>query len=108
MTAPENAISLTITGTPDFGSEVLKSLYRLTGRSTVELRHAIRDGEPVYTAALFGNDHLDVVPRLEKTVDYLVGLGIPFTVHEWIDGERDEISLETMREILGAAAGTPS
>ncbi|WP_308798159.1 hypothetical protein [Agromyces silvae] len=108
MTAPENALSLTITGTPDFGSEVLKSLYRLTGRSTVELRRAIRGGEPVYTAALFGNDHLDVAPRLEKTVDYLVGLDIPFTIHEWIDGERDQISMETMREIIEADGGTPS
>ena len=100
---PENALSLTIAGHPDFGSEVLKSLYRLTGRSTVELRRAIRDGEPVYTASLFGNDHIHVVPRLEKTADYLDGLGIPFTVHEWVDGERDEISTDVMRQIIEAA-----
>lgn len=103
MTAPENALSLTIAGTPDLPGEVLKSLYRLTGRSTVELRRAIQTGEPVYRAALFGSDHLDVVPRLEKTVDYLVGLGVPFTIHEWLDGEPDEISIETMREIIESA-----
>lgn len=103
MNAPQNALSLTITGTPDFPGEVLKALYRLTGRSTVELRRAIQAGEPVYRAALFGTEHLDVVPRLEKTVDYLVGLGVPFTIDEWIDGERDEISVETMREIIESA-----
>jgi hypothetical protein len=108
VTATQNALSLTITGTPDFPSEVLKSLYRLTGRSTVELRRAIRAGEPVYSAALFGTDHLDVVPRLEKTVDYLVGLKVPFTIHEWIDGTRDPISIETMREIIEAADGSSS
>lgn len=102
---PENALSLTISGMPDFGSEVLHSLYRLTGRSTLELRRAIRAGEPVYTAALFGNDHIAVVPRLEKTADYLDGLGIAFTVHEWVDGERDAITLELMREIIRAADG---
>lgn len=107
MTTPENALSLTIAGTPDFGSEVLKSLYRLTRRSTVELRRAIRAGEPVYTAALFGNDHLEVVPRLEKTADYLDGLGVPFTIHEWIDGERDEISIETMRAIIESSGDEP-
>jgi len=101
---PQNSLSLTLVGTPDFGSDVLQSLYRLTGRSTVELRRAIRDGQPVYTAALFGSEHIRVVPRLEKTVDYLQGLGVPFTVHEWADGERDEISLEVMREIIESGA----
>jgi len=105
VTLPENALSLTISGMPDFGSEVLKSLYRLTGRSTVELRRAIRAGKPVYTAALFGNDHIEVVPRLEKTADYLDGLGVPFTVHEWVDGEQDEITVQAMREIIETAEG---
>jgi len=100
MVAPSNAISLTITGSPDFSSEILKALYRITGRSTVELRRAIRAGDPVFRAALFGTDHLDVVPRLEKTVDYLEGLGIAYTVQEWVDGEREEISVETMRQII--------
>jgi len=105
MTTPDNALSLTIVGTPDFGSDVLKPLYRITGRSAVELRDAIRGGEPVYTAALFGNDHLQVVPRLEKTAAYLEGIGVAFTVHEWADGEREEISIEVMRQIIGSAAG---
>jgi hypothetical protein len=106
VTAPHNALSLTIEGTPDLPSEPLQALYRLTGRSTVELRRSILAGEPVYTAALFGNDHIEVVPRLEKTAEYLQGLGLLFTVHEWADGEREEISLETMREIVAAGDDT--
>lgn len=105
MTTPDDALSLTIIGTPDFGSEVLKALYRITGRSTVELRRAIRGGKPVYTAALFGNDHIQVVPRLEKTVELLERLGVPFTVHEWVDGEREQISIEVMRQIIESAEG---
>lgn len=105
MPAPENALSLTIDGSPHFGSEVLASLFRLTQRSTPELRRAIAAGEPVYVAALFGNDHIEVVPRLEKTADYLTGLGVPFTVHEWIGDDREEITVEVMREILAAAEG---
>lgn len=101
----DNALSLTIVGTPDFGSEVLKSLYRITGRSTVELRRAISRGEPVYVAGLFGNDHIQVVPRLEKTAAYLDTLGIPFAVHEWVDGEREEISRVVMRQIIESADG---
>ena len=100
MTAPANALSLTIAGTPDFGSEVLKPLHRITGRSTGELRRAIRAGEPVYSAGLFDNDHIQVVPRLEKTAEYLAGLDVSFTVHEWVDGERNEISIEVMRQII--------
>lgn len=103
MTAPSNALSITIDGTPDFPSAVLMSLYRITGRSSVELRRAITAGEPVYSAALFGNDHIDVAPRLEKTASLLEELGVPFTVHEWVDGERDEIPVAVMREILGEA-----
>lgn len=108
MSAPENAISLTIVDRSDFGSEVLKSLYRLTGRSTGELRRAIHEGAPVYTAALFGNDHINVVPRLERTAAYLDSLGVPFTVDEWVDGERDQISVETMRAIIESADGSSS
>lgn len=105
MTAPENALSLTVAGTPDFPSEVLKALYRITGRSTIELRGSIRAAEPVYTAALFGNDHIDVVPRLEKTASYLDEIGVAFVVHEWADGAREEISRAVMREIIEAADG---
>lgn len=103
MTDTQNALSLTLEGTPDLPSEPLKALYRLTGRSTVELRRSILAGEPVYAAALFGADHIQVVPRLEKVVDYLTGLGLPFVVHEWVDGEREEIPVETMREIIDVA-----
>lgn len=105
MTAPRNALSLTLEGTPDLPSVPLKALYRVTGRSTVELRRSILAGEPIYTAALFGNDHIEVVPRLERTVEYLLGVGLPFVVHEWVDGEREEIPLETMQAILGEADG---
>jgi hypothetical protein len=105
MTAPENALSLTIVGTPDFAGDVLKALYRITGRSTVELRGSIRAGEPVYTAALFGNDHIEVVPRLEKTAAYLDEIGVPFVVEEWTDGQRDVISRDVMRQIIDAADG---
>lgn len=108
MTTSENALSITIGGTPDFGSEVLKSLYRITGRSTVELRRAIRAGEPVYTAALFGNDHIHAVPRLEKTVAYLESLGVPFSIQEWVDGRADVISLDVMRQIIHSADGSSS
>lgn len=100
MTSPDDALSITIAGAPDFGSEVLKALYRITGRSSDELRRAILSGEPVYAASLFGDDHLRVVPRLEQTVAYLTACGIPFVVHEWAEGEREEIRLDVMHEIL--------
>ena len=103
MPTPENALSLTVAGTPDYPSEVLKALYRITGRSTVELRNSIRAGEPVYTAALFGKDHIEVVPRLEKTAAYLDEIGAAFVVHEWADGTREEISRTVMQEIIEAA-----
>lgn len=103
MTEPQNALSITVPGAPFLPKDVLLALYRITGSSTVELRHAVADGEPVYRAALFGNDHLDVVPRLEKAVAYLDTLGVPLVVHEWVDGEREEISRETMRGILEGA-----
>ncbi len=100
MHASDTAISLTIDGAPDLGSGVLQSLYRITGRSSVELRHAIRAGEPVYTAALFGSDHIEVVPRLQRTLDHLDGLGLRCTIHEWREGVRAPISCEVMHEIL--------
>lgn len=100
MPSPDTALSLTIDGAPDLGSGVLQALYRLTGRSSVELRHAIRAGEPVCTAALFGSDHIEVVPRLQRTLDYLDRLGLPCTIHEWTAGVRAPISREVMREII--------
>lgn len=96
----DNALSIVLDGTPDFPSAVLQALYRLTGRSTVELRRDILAGEPVFTAPLFGNDHIVAVPRLEKTIAYLAELGAPFRRYEWVDGAREEISAETMRSIL--------
>ncbi|MDX2378048.1 hypothetical protein M4I32_14745 [Microbacterium sp. LRZ72] len=100
MTAAEPSLSLTLTGRPDLPSEVLKALYRITGRASTELRRSILAGEPVFTAHLFGTDHVDVAPRLEKTVAYLGDLGIDFAVHESADGTSQPITLETMRSIL--------
>lgn len=101
----DNAISLTLDGTPDLPSAILQALYRITGRSTVELRRSIQSQEPLFTAALFGNDHIDVVPRLEKAIDYLTDLGLPFTLHERVDGDSDELDLATLRAILEGAGG---
>ncbi|AUG28603.1 hypothetical protein JVX92_11525 [Microbacterium hominis] len=101
----DTAISLTLDGTPDLPSAILQALYRITGRSTVELRRSIQGRQPLFTAALFGNAHIDVVPRLEKTIDYLTDLGLPFTLHEHVDGDRDEIDLATLHAILGGADG---
>jgi len=96
----DDAISLTLDGTPDLPSTILQALYRITGRSTVELRRSIQNGEPLFTAALFGNDHIDVVPRLEKTIGYLTEIGLPFVLDEHIDGARDRIDLATLHAIL--------
>lgn len=97
-------LSLTLDGTPDLPGGVLQALYRITGRSTVALRRSIRAGEPAFTAPLFGTEHLDAVPRLEKTIAYLHEIGVPFTLGEETDGERTPITAATMREILEGAA----
>lgn len=102
----DESLSITLDGRPDFPSAVLQALYRITGRSTVELRRSILAGAPVYTAALFGPAHIDVVPRLEKTIAYVTELGAPFTLHESAGGERTAISLATLREILDASPET--
>ena len=102
---PDNALSVTLNDTPDLPSAVLQALYRITGRSSGELRRSILAGEPVYTAALFGNDHIDVVPRLEKTIAYLDELVLSFILHAHLDGERDEASRETLRGILEGTGG---
>lgn len=101
----DTAISLTLDGTPDLPSAILQALYRITGRSTVELRRSIQGRQPLLTAALFGNDHIDVVPRLEKTIDYLTDLGLPFVLHEHAAGDRDEIDLATLHAILEGSDG---
>lgn len=98
----ENALSITLDGTPHPPTAFLQAVYRITGRSTVELRRAILAGEPLYTAPLFGTDHIDVVPRLEKTIDYLTEIGVPFHLHEWTGPQRDEITLDTLRSIIEA------
>lgn len=101
------SISITLDGAPDLPSERLQALYRITGRSTVELRESILARRPAYTARLFGREHLDVVPRLEKTIAYLTDAGIPFTLTE--SGEdaaspdaAAPIDLATLRDILSA------
>jgi hypothetical protein len=96
----DTAISITLVGTPDLPSGPLQALYRITGRSTVELREAIRGGRPVYTASLFGPAHITVAPRLEKTIAYLTEAGLAFTLTEAVDGEDAPIDLATLREIL--------
>ncbi|WP_433719149.1 hypothetical protein [Microbacterium laevaniformans] len=103
---PDDAISLTLDGTPDLPSAILQTLHRLTGRSTVEMRLCIQRHEPLFTAALFGPDHIDVVPRLEKTIAYLDELGLPFALHAQFDGERDDIDRATLRSILEGDGGT--
>jgi hypothetical protein len=103
MSTADSALSITIDGTPDLPGEVLGALYRITGRSRDELRRSILAGEPVYSADLFGPDHHEVAPRLEKACDYLAGLGLGMIAHERVDGQTDEITLDTMREILAAA-----
>jgi len=96
----DDALSLTLVERPDLPSAILQALYRITGRSTVELRRSIAAGEPVYTAGLFGGDHIVVVPRLEKTASFLAEHGLAFTITEWADGTAEEITPETMRAIL--------
>jgi hypothetical protein len=96
----DTAISVTLDGTPDLPSAPLQALYRITGRSTVELRGAIRGGKPVYTASLFGAEHITVAPRLEKTIAYLTDVGLPFVLTETVDGEDAPIDLATLSEIL--------
>lgn len=96
----DTTISVSLVGAPDLPSAPLQALYRITGRSTVELRESIRGGLPVYTASLFGSAHITVAPRLEKTIAYLSEAGLAFTLTEAVDGEDAPIDLATLREIL--------
>jgi hypothetical protein len=103
-------LSLRLTDAPDLPPSVLKQLYRITGRSRPELRRAIAAGEPFYEIELFGTDHVEVAPRLERALDYLTGLGVPGVIAERTDSEAVPISLATispatMRAIL--EGGTP-
>lgn len=99
------AISLTLDGRPDLPSAILQALYRITDRSTVEMRHAIRAGEPLYTARLFGTAHIVTAPRLEKAIAFLTDHGLPFSLTESIEGAETPIDLATLREILEPGSG---
>ncbi|MCR2812467.1 hypothetical protein NQ166_02675 [Microbacterium sp. zg.Y1090] len=103
MTDSPVSISITLDGVSVLSPPALQALYRITGRSTVEMRLAAGAGEPLYTCGLFGADHIHAVPRLEKAVAFLTDNGVPFLLHESVDGERSEISVEVMRSILGEA-----
>lgn len=100
---PDYALSVTLDGTPDLVSATLQALYRLTGRSTVELREAIAAGRPVYAASLFDAAHLTAVPRLEKTIAFLEAEGLEFRLTETVDGVDAPIDLPTLRELLEAS-----
>ena len=100
------AISLTLDGAPDLPSAVLQALYRITGRSTVELRHAIRDRAPLYTAALFGAEHITAAPRLEKTIAFLDEHALAFSLTETADGVEAPIDRATLRAILEPGDGS--
>lgn len=97
------SIAIIIEGRPDLAPPLLKELYGITRRSSVELSSAIRAGGDVYSAELFGSDHVEVAPRLEKTVEFCERNGLRFHVEETYDGETAQIAVATMRSILEAA-----
>lgn len=102
MSAPElssTALSVSLEGPVTLPTEALKALYRITGRSSVELRLALAAGEPVYRANLFGRDHIEL-PRLEKTLAFFTEHGLPVVLHEWVDGEAEPIDTETLHAII--------
>lgn len=97
------AIALTVTDANAVPMASLGMLYRITGRSKGELARAIRAGDTLYAAHLFGSDHLQVVPRLEKVIAHLDAVGAPFTLYEQVGAQRSAISRETLRGILEGA-----
>jgi len=99
------SISLTLDGAPDLPSAPLQALYRITGRSTPELRRAVLAGDPLFTAELFGREHITAAPRLEKTIAFLTEHGLAFSLTETADGVTSPIDLATLREILEPGAG---
>lgn len=99
------SIAIIITGSAHLPPAMLKELYGITGRSSVELHSAIVAGANVYAAELFGNDHVEVAPRLEKTVDFCERNALAFRVEETYAGETAQIDVVTMRSILEAAGG---
>lgn len=103
--ADSPSLTIYIDGAPHLSPLLLKELYRITGRSSVELRAAILAGEVVYSAELFGNDHVEVAPRLEKTVAFCEQNGLAFRVEETYEGETEQIGVDVMRNILEGAEG---
>lgn len=95
-------ISLIVTGSPSATGAQLQNLYRLIGRSTPELRDALANETPLYTASLFGREHIVEAPRLEKAIALATeaGWGFRLTEREGENGEDAEISLATLDEIL--------
>lgn len=101
--AESPSIAIIIEDRPRLAPPLLKELYGITGRSSVELSSAILAGGDVYAAELFGNDHVQVAPRLEKTAAFCERHGLVFRIEETYDGETSQIDLATMRSILDAA-----
>lgn len=100
--AESPSIAIIIEGSPHLPPPLLKELYGITGRSSVELSSAINTGKDVYAAELFGNDHVEVAPRLEKTAGFCERNGLKFRVEETYEGEISQIDVGTMRSILEA------
>jgi hypothetical protein len=100
--ADSPSIAIIIEGRPRLAPLLLRELYGITGRSSGELSSAILAGDAVYSADLFGNDHVDVAPRLEKTVSFCERNDLGFRIEETYDGETARIDLATMRSILEA------
>lgn len=99
------SIAIIIEGGPHLLPPLLRELYGITGRSSVDLSSAVRAGTDVYAAELFGNDHVEVAPRLEKTVAFCERNGLMFRVEETYEGETSGIDVATMRSILETAGG---
>ncbi|WP_307363727.1 hypothetical protein [Microbacterium murale] len=104
--ADSPSIAIIIEGSPHLPPPLLKELYGITGRSSVELSSAIIAGRNVYAAALFGNDHVEVAPRLEKTAVFCERNHLRFRVEETYENEISRIDVATMRGIL-ESAGEP-
>lgn len=101
--ADSSSIAIIIEGRPHLAPPLLRELYGITRRSSVELSAAIVAGDDVYAAGLFGKDHVEVAPRLEKTAAFCARNGLAFRIEETYDGETAQIDLATMRSILEAA-----
>ena len=103
--AESPSLAIRIDGAPHLPAPLLRELYGITGRSSVELRTAILAGEVVYSAELFGNDHVEVAPRLEKTVAFCERHGLAFRIEETYEGETEQIGVDLMRSILESDDG---